>query len=81
MTARMMDPIIPWAEIPTTPARNPPITAPTMPTMISTTRPNPPPFTICPASQPGNCSDHQPSDDPVFHPISPLLFLDELVVA
>jgi hypothetical protein len=26
----------------------------------------------------GDCSDHKPSDDPVFHPISPLFFMDEL---
>ena len=26
----------------------------------------------------GDCSNNEPSDDPVFHPISPLFFLDEL---
>ena len=26
----------------------------------------------------GDCSDNKPSDDPVFHPISPLFILDEL---
>ena len=25
----------------------------------------------------GDCSDNKPSDDPVFHPISPLFFMDE----
>ena len=26
----------------------------------------------------GDCSDNKPSDDPVFHPICPWFFLDEL---
>ena len=79
MKATMIEPIMPPpVEIPSTPARNPPITAPTMPTMISTIRPNPPTLYDLSRQPAGDCSDNKPSDDPVFHPISPLFFLDEL---
>ena len=52
-TAVMMEPMTPEPMLmPSSPASQPPITAPTIPTTMSPMRPNPPPLTNRPASQP-----------------------------
>ena len=53
------------------------MTAPTIPTMISTMRPNPPPSTILPRHEASDRADHKPYDYAMFHRSDSRLLLDE----